>query len=139
MSFFGKVLLLTALVGYSYLLFNDVSMGKQFEKKYNEFQNHQLVKQYIPPNTMKLVPAVLAKQIVAGLIAGSALMFLCGCFVILPVLGLLLQIAITANPLFSNDQTTQIEFLKMLALIGGLLLWSSSCCSAKKSTKVKTE
>lgn len=37
MSFFGKVLLLTALVGYSYLIFTDVSLGKQFETKYAEF------------------------------------------------------------------------------------------------------
>lgn len=37
MSFFGKVLLFTALAGYSYLLLTDTSMGKQFETKYNEF------------------------------------------------------------------------------------------------------
>ncbi|CAD8211510.1 unnamed protein product [Paramecium pentaurelia] len=139
MSFIGKVLLFTALAGYSYLIFTDVSIGKQFETKYVEFQKHQLVKQYIPSDTFKLLPAVLAKQVVAGLIASSALMFLCGCLVFLPVLGLLLQVAITANPLINNDQTTQIEFLKIMALIGGLLLWSSSNCSAKKATKVKPE
>ncbi|CAD8192759.1 unnamed protein product [Paramecium octaurelia] len=139
MAFFGKVLLFAALAGYSFLLFTDVQLGKQFEAKYSEFQKNHHVKSYIPSDYFKLLPAVLARQVISGLIASSFLMFLCGCFAILPVLGLLLQAAITANPLINNDQATQIEFLKTLALVGGLFLWSSSNCAAKKVNKVKPE
>ncbi|CAK89444.1 unnamed protein product (macronuclear) [Paramecium tetraurelia] len=139
MAFFGKVLLLAALAGYSFLLFTDVQLGKQFDAKYAEFQKNHHVKSYIAPDYFKLLPAVLARQVIAGLIASSALMFFCGCLAFFPVVGLLLQAAITANPLINNDQSTQIELLKTLALVGGLLLWSSSNCAAKKVNKVKQE
>ncbi|CAD8103748.1 unnamed protein product [Paramecium primaurelia] len=139
MSFFGKVFLLTALAGYSYLLLTDVTLGKQFDTKYANFQQQALIKQYIPADVFKHVPALLAKQIVGGLLASSVLLFICGGFVVFPVLGLLLQIAIQSNPLFSNDQVTQIECLKLTALIGGLLIWATSNCCTKQTTKTKTE
>ncbi|CAK63511.1 unnamed protein product (macronuclear) [Paramecium tetraurelia] len=139
MSFFGKVLLLTALVGYSALLISYSSLGKQFDTKYNELLKHKLVTKYIPADTIKLLPPELSKLIIAGLISSSVLMFICRCFVYLPLLGLSLQIVITANPLMNTDSTTSIEFLKLFALVGGLLLWSSSSSSSKKPTKVKPE
>jgi len=37
MSFIGKVFLLAALAGYSYLLLTDVTLGKQFDTKYANF------------------------------------------------------------------------------------------------------
>ncbi|CAD8194139.1 unnamed protein product [Paramecium octaurelia] len=139
MSFIGKVFLLAALLGYSYLLFTDPTLGKRFENKYVYLQQQAIVKQYIPADVFKHVPAVIAKQIVSGLLASSLLLFICGGFAVFPILGLLLQIAILSNPLFSADQYTQIECLKLIALIGGVIVWASSKCCSKQVPKPKTE
>ncbi|CAK91039.1 unnamed protein product (macronuclear) [Paramecium tetraurelia] len=139
MSFIGKVFLLAALLGYSYLLLTDPALGKKFETKYASFQEQALVKQYIPADVFKHVPALLAKQVVSGLLASSPLLFICGGFAVFPVLGLLLQITIQSNPLFSADQYTKIDCLKLVALIGGVIVWASSRCCSKQTPKPKTE
>ncbi|CAD8127365.1 unnamed protein product [Paramecium sonneborni] len=139
MSFFGKVFLLTALAGYGYLLLSDPILGKQFETKYTNFQQSPLVKQYIPADAFKYVPTILAKQIIGGLLSSSVLLFICGSFVIFPIFGLLLQIAILSNPLFNDDLQTKVECCKIAALIGGLLIWASSNCCKSKATATKAK
>jgi hypothetical protein len=44
------------------------------------------------------------------------------------------------NPYFNSDVATLADFLKVVALLGGLLLWSSSnCCAKKVAPKEKKE
>lgn len=60
-------------------------------------------------------------------------------FVIFPIFGLLLQIAILSNPLFNDDLQTKVECCKIAALIGGLLIWASSNCCKSKATATKAK
>lgn len=44
------------------------------------------------------------------------------------------------NPVFNSDPAILPDFLKVVALLGGLLLWASSnCCAKKVAPKEKKE
>jgi hypothetical protein len=45
---------------------------------------------------------------------------------IFPFLGVLLQIAVTSNPLIDSSQHTTIALLKNLAILGSVMIWASA-------------
>ncbi|KAM3138285.1 hypothetical protein pb186bvf_009561 [Paramecium bursaria] len=140
MSFIGKVFILVSLLGLSYLLVQDQATANAFDKKLSSFTKDPLLKNSgVPPEFVAQVSSspLLVRQVIAGLLSSSILLFLSGKFTIFPVVGLVLRILILTNPLLHKDEVTLVEFLKSLSLLGAVLLWGNSVKTSQ--TKVKQQ